>query len=229
VWVFTYRILSTSKNTGMLELIRDAISLDALKKQPNYPGSLRRHFEQTYGPPSSDTFKCAQIAFLRSLAGYSVISYLLAIKDRHNGNVMIDAEGHLVHIDFGFVLGIAPGNDFSLERAPFKLTREMVEVLGGQNSPLYREFIELCCAALKVARKYVYVTSTLIEIMMYRSKFPCFQNPTNTIVEFRNRHFLSLTESELLQRTEQLVNQSCDHFGTNWYDRFQVHSNGIAK
>ena len=34
---------------------------------------------------------------------------------------MIDSEGHIIHIDFGFILGIAPGS-INFENAPFKLT-----------------------------------------------------------------------------------------------------------
>jgi phosphatidylinositol 4-kinase len=47
---------------------------------------------------------------------------------------MIDAEGHIIHIDFGFLLSNAPGKGVRLERAPFKLTEEFVELLGGQES-----------------------------------------------------------------------------------------------
>ena len=46
----------------------------------------------------------------------------------------MDTEGHIIQIDFGFLLSIAPGGNFSLETAPFKLTEEMVEVLGGLES-----------------------------------------------------------------------------------------------
>ena len=37
-------------------------------------------------------------------------------------------QGHLIHIDLGFILGIAPGGAFSIETAPFKLNDEMVQV-----------------------------------------------------------------------------------------------------
>ena len=77
---------------------------------------------------------------MRSLAGYSLFCYLFAVKDRHNGNILLDSRGHVIHIDFGFILGIAPGGKFSLETAPFKLTAEMAEVLGGEHSILFSEF-----------------------------------------------------------------------------------------
>lgn len=48
---------------------------------------------------------------------------ILLINDlyRHNGNILIDSEGYLVHIDFGFILSTSPGS-LNFESAPFKLT-----------------------------------------------------------------------------------------------------------
>jgi len=80
VWLHTYKILSTSKTTGVIQLIPNANSIDGLKKEPKFPGSLRAYFEMTYG--KGPALKAAISEYIKSIAGYSIISYLLAIKDR---------------------------------------------------------------------------------------------------------------------------------------------------
>lgn len=52
--------------------------------------------------------------FVRSLAGYSLITYMLQVKDRHNQNIMIKRDGTIVHIDFGFFLSNMPGKGVEL-------------------------------------------------------------------------------------------------------------------
>jgi phosphatidylinositol kinase/protein kinase (PI-3 family) len=69
--------------------------------------------------------------------------YLLQVKDRHNGNIMLNIEGHVIHIDFGFLLSNAPGKGLKFERAPFKLTAEFIEVLGGVKSKNFKRFRDL--------------------------------------------------------------------------------------
>ena len=66
-----YRILSTSKETGLIELLKDATSIDGLKKSDGYPGDLRSYFELVYGKPGGNgDFENAQRNFMQSLAGY---------------------------------------------------------------------------------------------------------------------------------------------------------------
>merc|ERR1740133_101558 len=87
---------------------------------------------------------------------------------------MIDMFGHLIHIDYGFCMGMCVGHEFTMERAPFKLTEEYVEVMDGPNSDCYKEFVHLFVEGLKAARQNSQIALGLVEIMMYRSNYPCF-------------------------------------------------------
>ena len=76
------------------------------------------------------------------------------MKDRHNGNIMLDPSGHLVHIDYGFILGDSPGFNFNFESAPFKLTAEYIEFLGGVDSPNFHLFEKLFTNGIVALQKH---------------------------------------------------------------------------
>ncbi|KAK1947794.1 Phosphatidylinositol 4-kinase beta [Phytophthora citrophthora] len=226
LWLRPYRIVSTGRTSGLLETITDAQSLDGLKKRSGYAG-LRAHFESTYG--TGDTFKKAQRNFLHSLAAYSVVCYLLQIKDRHNGNIMIDTEGHLVHIDFGFMLGIAPGGNWSFETAPFKLTKEMVAVLGGVSSPVFAEFAQLVALGLLAAQRQAERIVGLVEIMMHNSTFPCFlgRDVSRDLQKLRSRFLLHYSTEKTVEAVVKMICVSYKNKWTKRYDQFQKITNGI--
>ena len=157
--LITYEIIITSKNSGLIEFIPDSISIDGLKRKTNTDlNTFYRNFFH-------NNFKEAQKNFVESLAGYSLVTYLLNLKDRHNGNIMIDMRGRIIHIDFGFILGISPGN-VGFETAPFKMTKEYVNLLDGINSDTYNYFISLLTKGFTEIRKYFDSFVKIIEVML---------------------------------------------------------------
>ena len=65
--------------------------------------------------------------FLRSLAGQSVATYVLGIRDRHPGNFMLQNEtGKFFHIDFGHFLGHCKKKlGVNRDREPFIFSDEL--------------------------------------------------------------------------------------------------------
>ena len=73
-----------------------------------------------------------------SLAAYSLVCYFLQIKDRHNANILINQkDGSLIHIDFGFILA---SRLLNLETAPFKITGDIIRLLGGLEGEGFKRF-----------------------------------------------------------------------------------------
>ncbi|EGZ21959.1 phosphatidylinositol 3 and 4-kinase-like protein [Phytophthora sojae] len=228
LWLRTYRIVATGANIGLLETITDACSLDHLKKT-FAGGKLSEYFRSVYGAPSSPEFIAAQRRFIESMAAYSIVSYVLLLKDRHNGNILLSAEGRVIHIDFGFILGIAPGGMFSVEDAPFKLTKEMVDVMGGLGSPGYKHFRNCLCEGFVVLQKYQSEIAALLQTTGQHSPFPCFHGAklARVIADMRTRLCVGLSRREIRHRADHLLRKSYNAWGTRQYDSFQLRSNNI--
>lgn len=234
LWLLPYRILSTGRTTGIIEMVRNAMSFDALKKRPGYGrGGLREHLQRMtqYAADPGEAFKSAQKNFVRSLAAYSLLSYLFLFKDRHNGNILLDTAGHVIHIDFGFVFGVAPGGSFSLEiSTPFKLTEEMIDVMDGLRSSLFSEFITLFCCGFLALQAHCSTFCTVVEISCKGSTFKCFEgrDSAEVVGKLRERFQPSLTKEETIAYCLDLIKDATQSYGTAQYDYFQYLSQGIA-
>ncbi|XP_068652353.1 phosphatidylinositol 4-kinase beta 1-like isoform X2 [Aristolochia californica] len=228
LWLRPYEVLVTSSYTALIETIPDTASLHAIKSRFPNISSLRDFFVAKY-VENSPTFKLVQRNFVESMAGYSIVCYLLQIKDRHNGNLLMDEEGHIIHIDFGFMLSNSPGG-VNFESAPFKLTRELLEVMDSDAEGVPSEFFDyfkvLCIQGFLTCRKHAERIILLVE-MLQDSGFPCFKGGPRTIQNLRKRFHLSLTEEQCVSLVLSLISSSLDAWRTRQYDYYQRVLNGI--
>jgi phosphatidylinositol 4-kinase len=222
VYVFPYRVTATAPGCGVIDVLPNSISRDMLGREA--VNGLYDYFISKYGNEDSLRFQEARSNFVKSMAAYSIISFLLQFKDRHNGNIMIDDAGHILHIDFGFCFDIAPGG-VKFERAPFKLTTEMVAVMGGSTEhQAYKWFEELCVKAFLASRQYTEKLSQLVLLMM-DSGLPCFK--PETIQHFKERFVPDKSEREAADFMRGLIKRSQSSYSTGVYDQFQLLTNGI--
>lgn len=224
LWVRPYKILSLNSDSGLIEPILNTISLSQIKK--NTKMTLLEYFINEFGPVTSEQFLNAQRNFVQSCAAYSIVSYLIQLKDRHNGNILLDSHGHIIHIDFGFILSASPRN-LGFESSPFKLTTELIELMGGLESDMFSYYKILILKGLLVARKHQEKLISLVEILQSNSQLPCFKLGSATIKSFKDRFLMSLTETQLQAQIEQMVDQSVNSITTKLYDSFQYYTNNI--
>lgn len=251
-----YTIMCVGGDAGLLECLRDAKSVDEVKKSTDGFTTLRDYFERAYGQPTPFTpmqaptgphlhvtppitqggeisFEKAQDNFLRSLVGYSLICYILQIKDRHNANILLDREGHIMHIDFGFVLGDTPKMGkvpLFNERAPFKLTSEFWEVIGGWNfneGGLGVKFCKMFEEAFACASSHADELVTLIEAALMNLTRNSHEAKTlSNEVRYRLRMRGPRGSVQQKMFIMDLVNTALTSWGTSTYDWLQKSMNG---
>ena len=159
-----YRILATSPSAGAVQFIPStAISSISTKYKGSVLAYLRANNPDTSGPLG--VRKETMDTYIRSCAGYCVITYILGVGDRHLDNLLLQPSGHFFHIDFGFILGRDPKPFAPL----IKLCKEMVEGLGGTTSPQYAQFKQYCFTAYTTLRKSSSLVLNLFSLMIQSS------------------------------------------------------------
>jgi len=94
--------------------------------------------------------------------------------------MLINGQGHIIHIDFGFMLTNSPGGNINFESAPFKLTSEMIELLDGVDGEIFNYYRMLMVSGFLAIRKECDAVINLVE-MISSADYPCLKYPQKAV------------------------------------------------
>lgn len=189
--------------------------------------NLKNYFIYKFGNNSFE-YDRELYQFIFSLSGYCLLCYFLEIKDRNNGNILLNNRGQLIHIDFGFLFNKSPGN-IAFEKAPFKFTRDFVDLMEGYQSRYYLKFQEVFYRGFILIRKYKNYLLKLTEIFCdLFSDLNCFSNKEEILSRLNEKFMSDITnEDELTTKCNELIQMSIDNWRTSAYDKYQKFCVGI--
>ncbi|KAG1741975.1 hypothetical protein EDB19DRAFT_1895006 [Suillus lakei] len=214
LYLFPYRVTATAAGCGVIDVVPNATSRDEMGRAT--VNDLLDFFISKYGGEETVAFQRARLNFIQSMAAYSVACYILQIKDRHNGNIMIDGEGHIVHIDFGFLFDIDDS---------FKLTHEMVVLMGGRYSQGYELFQHLTVKAFLAIRPHADQLVSTVQLML-GTGLPSFKGEP-TIKRLKDRFALGLNERQAAEWMMGIIRSARENVRSTAYDEFQRAFTGI--
>lgn len=179
--IVVYAIMPIGNDAGMIQIIDDAKTIYDINNQNK--DVLKYILEKN----SDKTFDEIKRRYTYSLVSYTLHSYFIGLGDRHLQNIMISADGAIFHIDFEFILGC---DAYPLTGTNIKLNKDMLNVIGGQDSGDYEIYIDLCAQGLVLLRKYFSMFFVLLA-----------QNPQHTI-----QHVTTFIESRFQpQQSDEMV------------------------
>lgn len=199
-----YKILATGATAGAAQFVL-SMSLQSIVNK--YKGNSVLAYLESNNPDDTAPLgvrKEALEIFIKSCAGYCVITYLLGVGDRHLDNLLLAPDGHFFHADFGFILGRDP--------KPFapamKLCKEMVDGMGGANSAYYAQFKQYCFTAYTTLRKSSNLILNLFSLMVDANIPDIRIEPDKAVLKVKERFHMEMGEEEAIRHFDTLIEDS---------------------
>lgn len=197
-----YCVLATSTKHGFVQYIESMSVADVLRTEDTIQKFFRKHAPSDTGPYG--ILPEVMDTYVKSCAGYCVITYLLSVGDRHLDNLLLTKTGKLFHIDFGYILGRDP----KPLPPPMKLSKEMVEAMGGINADHYQEFRKQCYTAFLHLRRHANLILNLFSLMVDASVPDIALEPDKTVKKVQDKFRLDLTDEEAVHYMQNLIDVS---------------------
>ncbi|KAM7192381.1 phosphatidylinositol 3-kinase catalytic subunit type 3 [Rhypophila sp. PSN 637] len=199
-----YKILATGISAGLTQFVPSMSFQSIASKYRNNPALayLKQNNPDSHGPLGLR--KETLDTFVKSCAGYCVITYILGVGDRHLDNLLLAPDGHFFHADFGYILGRDP--------KPFapamKLSKEMVDCMGGSTSEHYRQFKQYCFLAYSALRKNSNLILNLFSLMVDANIPDIKLEPDKAVLKVKERFHLELNEEDAIRQLERVMDDN---------------------
>lgn len=211
-----YNVLACTTKSGLLEAVFPNCPLQKIlneeKKQKINEWLITKLIKQYQNDKRKISLELEDRKknYIYSTAGYSVMTYILGIGDRHLDNLLLKEDGKLVHIDFGFILGEKPK---SVE-PPIKLNPEMIEAMGGKESEGYNIFLRKSTNAYKILRKYSKLFVNML-LLMIDSGLK-IDNYEHKIRELQDKLMIESSQTDCEKYWKGVVEKSVSTWG-GWF------------
>lgn len=203
-----YKILATSTTAGASQFIQSQSLSSIVAKFKTNPALAYLKYHNPDDTQSLGVRQEVIDTYVRSCAGYCVITYILGVGDRHLDNLLLAPDGHFFHADFGYILGRDP--------KPFapmmKLSKEMVDCMGGVQSEYYKMFRQYCFLAYTALRKSSNLILNLFSLMVDANIPDIRIEPDKAVLKVRERFHLELTEEEAILYFGRVIDDNLTAF-----------------
>lgn len=197
-----YRVLACSSKHGFVQYIESAAVNAILDEHKDIQSFLRTQAPSENGPLGIAAE--AMENYVKSLAGYCVITYLLGVGDRHLDNLLLTKTGKIFHIDFGYILGRDP----KPMPPQMKLSKEMVDAMGGIHSDNYNMFRQYAVTAFLILRRHGNLFLNLFSLMVDASVPDIALEPDKTVKKVQDKFRFDLSEEECTNMIHTIIEES---------------------
>ncbi|XP_013404834.1 phosphatidylinositol 3-kinase catalytic subunit type 3 [Lingula anatina] len=209
-----YKVLATSCKNGFVQIVESTNVAVVLSSEGSIQNFLRKYSPFETGPYGIRNEVMDN--YVKSCAGYCVLTYLLGVGDRHLDNLLITKSGKMFHIDFGYILGRDP-KPFP---PPMKLSKEMVEAMGGTSSKQFEDFRTLCYTSFLHLRRSANLILNLFSLMIHANVPDIALEPDKTVKKVQDKFKLELSDEEAVRHLQNEIDVSVSAFMAGIVEQF---------
>ena len=218
--IITYQVIPLTKDSGMIEIVSESETIYSILQ--------RKKTIHQYIMEKNEDKKIKEILdrYMYSLVSYTLHSYLIGLGDRHLENIMIKEDGAIFHIDFSFILG----KEAHPISSDIKISSDMLDAIGGKESPRYKTYLQLSAKGVIILRKFFnmffILFSQLPEELIKEKEIQKF-----ILKRFQPMRSQEMVVKELMTTIEQSQDTYSDYFRDllHYHKQEKTMQNGIGR